>query len=107
MTTVTDSENGWEAEDAHHYQAEADELLSQAVVRAVAKISDRDSAGTNPDDGADLFEPLYETIDPDALDALFRDADDEPRSGVIEFAYSGYEVTVRSAGLVTVTDRRP
>ena len=104
MTTTTESENDWNAEDAHHYQAETNELLSEAVVRAVAEVSDRDSGGTNPDDGAEPLEPLYETIDPDALDALFRHADGERRSGAVEFAYSGYEVTVCSAGLVTVTD---
>ena len=47
--------------------------------------------------------PLYETVDPDALDALFRT--DAP--GVsISFDYDGFTVEVEGAGTVRVVARR-
>ncbi|WP_227380707.1 HalOD1 output domain-containing protein [Haladaptatus halobius] len=47
---------------------------------------------------SDDLEPLYETIDPDALDALFvprTDGSDRP-GGQVTFTYAGYSVTVTS-----------
>ncbi len=54
--------------------------------------------------GVDICElsPLYETIDPDALDAFLRcsnSTDARPERSV-EFSYCGYRVTVDSAGQV-------
>lgn len=69
---------------------------SMQVVKAVA-----DHEGTDP---VGLVEPLYDTIDPDALDALFDGPSD--RHGKITFRYHGYRVTVHSDGRVDVTDRR-
>lgn len=52
---------------------------------------------------ADL-EPLYEVVDPDAMDALLRDDQCRNRAGecTISFPYRELDVTVRSNGVVTV-----
>lgn len=50
-------------------------------------------------DGPDTGEcpPLYEAIDPDALDKLFAPLHREPeRHGKVIFEYCGYEVTVHA-----------
>jgi hypothetical protein len=47
---------------------------------------------------ADL-DPLFEVVEPDALDALFNSSD-----GYVTFPYCGYEVTVDASGAVTVTE---
>ncbi|WP_435175994.1 HalOD1 output domain-containing protein [Halorussus sp. AFM4] len=99
MTSTSDAGDGWRTGDAYYYRAADDESLSAAVVRAVAAVSDRSSAG----DPREALDPLYDSVDPDALDALFRHADDS-QTGAVEFAYCGYEVTVDSTGLVTVTE---
>lgn len=65
--------------------------LSEAVVTAVAK-----QDGIDPDN----LEPLYDVIDGNALDSLFRDG-----RGEVTFPYAGYEVTVDYAGVVTLTPR--
>ena len=69
------------------------EPLSQRVVEAVADAEDADPL--------DLKVPLYEAVDPDALDSLFR-ASDDGVEGVIEFTYYGYQVRVTSAGHVSL-----
>jgi len=58
-------------------------------------------------DPIDLKVPLFETIDPEALDKIVQSAIDDPgRSPVeIEFTYAGYDVTVSSADSGTVTVR--
>lgn len=52
----------------------------------------------------DLDPPLYEVIDPDALNRLFgATPDGVPRSdGCVKFTYAGYEVRVTSEGEVEV-----
>lgn len=54
--------------------------------------------------GADICElpPLYETIDPDALDAFLRcsDSTDVHPERSVEFSYCGYRVTVASTGQI-------
>ncbi|MFC4447650.1 HalOD1 output domain-containing protein [Halorussus aquaticus] len=102
MTSTSNASDGWQTEDTYYYRASGGEPLSEAVVAAVAAFSDRSSVGSDADEA---LEPLYGTIDPDALDVIFRDTTDEPRSGTVEFAYSGHDVTVRSDGLVTVTEQ--
>lgn len=62
----------------------SDEHLSQAVVEAVA-----DAEGVDP---IELDVPLFAAVDPDALDALFREHD---RSlAMVQFVYHGYRITV-------------
>jgi hypothetical protein len=73
-----------------------EEPLSTAVVVALA-----DAAGVDP---AEIGTPLYDTIDPDALDNLFSDKlDGSPRvGGQVVFTIRDYEVTVYSYGEIVV-----
>jgi len=79
--------------------ADTSEATSTAVVEAIAE-----HEGVDP---ADLELPLYQAIDPDALDALFSppEGDRDPVSGRISFVYDGYDIEVTGEGEVTVTDR--
>jgi hypothetical protein len=74
------------------------EPLSAVVIRAVA-----DAADLEP---ADLGTPLYDQIDPDALDKLFSDRHNgTPRgSGHVTFTLLDYDVTVYSDGHVVVRE---
>ena len=48
---------------------------------------------------------LADSIDPDALDALFRSRDDDRRgSGQVEFPLASYRVTVEATGEVIVSE---
>jgi hypothetical protein len=53
-------------------------------------------------EGAELSEdrPLYEAVDLDALDALFRG----PNPGTVTFEYQGYTVEVRGDAEVVVEE---
>jgi len=66
--------------------------LSEIVVQAVAE-----QQGV---EGPDLKEPLYDAIDPDALDSLFRDT-----QGEVTFQYQNLVLTVGSNYEVFVTTR--
>lgn len=76
----------------------ADISPSTAVVETLAVAMDRDPA---------TMEPLYDRIDPDALDVLVRsDGRVPPRTSVtVSFEVEGYEVTVHATGEVVV--RKP
>ncbi|MFC4551741.1 HalOD1 output domain-containing protein [Halorussus sp. GCM10023401] len=69
-----------------------DAEASQRVVTAVA-------AATEKDVGE--LEPLYYSVDPDALNDLFAASRGDL---VVEFTYEGMDVTVGPDGAVTVTD---
>ncbi|MFC7081047.1 HalOD1 output domain-containing protein [Halorussus caseinilyticus] len=75
-----------------------DEPLSTAVIDAVADAADLDPA--------EIGTPLYDQIDPDALDNLFSDKHNGmPRgSGHVVFHLLDYEVTVYSDGYVVVRE---
>lgn len=66
-----------------------------AVVETVSAAVDRDVMET---------EPLYESVDPDALESLVRrtGADGDGVGLSISFAYSGHQVTVHGNGDVVV-----
>ncbi|MFB6166293.1 MAG: HalOD1 output domain-containing protein [Haloarculaceae archaeon] len=66
---------------------------SEAVVTAVA-----DAEGVDPTD----LEPLFDVVDPDALDALFAGGD---ASVELTFNYAGYAVTVRGVEDVSLSER--
>lgn len=70
--------------------------VSIAVVEAVAT-----AKGVDPVE----IEPLYNVVDPDALDAIFRmHADGTPRAnGRLTFTMESCEVVVHSTGRVVVT----
>ena len=69
---------------------------SEAVVDAVATL-----------DGVPAIElePLYDAVEPDALDALFEHArrTDDPGSQTLTFAYAGYQISVSGDGTIEVT----
>lgn len=73
--------------------------ISSRVVDAVCSAKDV---------GLTALPPLYETIDPDALDALFAAHTSERSTAkqtlVVQFFYAGYEVTVRSPDDVDVRE---
>ena len=62
------------------------------IVESVADSSDSDPLE---------LPPLYERIDPDALEAFVAGTED----GLVEFRYAGHAVTVDSRGEVQVDDR--
>ena len=68
---------------------------SAAVVEMVAIATDREPIG---------LQPLFEAIDPEALDALLaRDGDERSADTYVSLRYAGHDVTVRSDGEVEVT----
>lgn len=71
--------------------ATAPESVSEAVVQAVA-----DAEGI---ESTEVTDPLYEAVDPGALDRLFSR---EGIAGQVMFSYNGYEVTVSGEGAVSV-----
>lgn len=75
-----------------------DSSASTAVVSAIA-----DAEGISP---MDVRPPLASVIDPDALDRLVASMTgwtDEP-SGVVEFMYNGYIVSVTGNGDISVSE---
>lgn len=73
------------------------ESPSQTVVEAVAN---REGV-----DAMELTVPLYDAIDPEALDAIVQgDQTDDASSLRIEFSYYGYAVSVAADGSVQVED---
>lgn len=62
----------------------------------VERIAER--AGTDPLE----LPPLNDTIDPDSIDALVADAEDDANRR-IEFTYAGFRVTVTGAGDVELS----
>lgn len=73
---------------------------STAVIESVAAAADR--APTE-------LEPLYNYVDPDALDALVRAGSTQATEGVttLVFRFDGYDVTVYSDGEVVVEPAVP
>ncbi len=69
-----------------------DELsASERVVRAVANHADADPLE---------LPRLYDTVDPEALDAVV----DALSDGEVSFRYAGYAITVESSGTVELAD---
>jgi len=82
--------------DTYRVQYDRDDSrqLTTAIAEEVAAVS-----GTDPED----LEPLYETVDPDALDRLLTPRDGTDSVGGVWFHYAGYRVTVRGAGEIEIT----
>lgn len=66
--------------------------VSERVIETVAA-----EAETDPMD----LPLLYETIDPDALDALIETLSD----GEVTFQYAGFAITVESTGIIELDNR--
>ncbi|WP_209452135.1 HalOD1 output domain-containing protein [Halosimplex halophilum] len=78
---------------AFTYRIDDDQTASEAVLDAVAE---RAGVGV-----LDISTPLYEAVDPEALDAFYRTS--EPSDGGetrVSFEYYGYGVTVSGDGEV-------
>lgn len=60
-------------------------------------------------EGTDLTElpPLYEVVDPEALDELVESADPESADFEVEFPYCGHEVTVSTDGEIDIEKATP
>ncbi|MFB6192015.1 MAG: HalOD1 output domain-containing protein [Haloarculaceae archaeon] len=71
--------------------------LSATVVETVASISGTD---------ADELDPLYEAVDPDALEDLFDPVGTAPAVGGVWFHYAGFRVTIRTEGEIEITPAR-
>ena len=73
----------------------AAEVPSEVVVMALEAITNRST---------DELDPLYDAIDPDALDGLFHSAGTSSlQDGTnVKFHYNGFGVHVRSSGIITV-----
>ncbi|WP_313692337.1 HalOD1 output domain-containing protein [Halorarum halobium] len=99
MTESEDSDGDVPASDScGAIQAEFDWSVvtpSTAVVETVAI-----AAACEPT----VLEPLYETVDPDALDTLIRSIGTDSKDGdaTVTFALDGYQVTVERDGRVDV-----
>lgn len=84
------------------YQFESNKSLSEAVIAAVASESGLDALEL-----ADEFGPLYDAIDPTALDSLFQSSGENGRSaGSVTFEYAAYRVTVDQTGRIELVDRQ-
>lgn len=68
---------------------------STAVVETVAIAANRDPLE---------LEPLFDSVDPDALDTLVRSTENDSPDGnaTVRFVHDGYEVTVHRDGTVVV-----
>lgn len=71
-----------------------------AVVNAISAASETEPTA---------LPPLYDAINPDALNALFESHDSHPdRSELrVEFSYNGFSVVVRDGPQVTVREDEP
>lgn len=100
MDDLSDSEYRLDGDDgARRVQFDWSETLpSTAVVNTVADVSNRDPTEV---------EPLYEYVDPDALDALItRARSDSPTITMVAFSLADYDVSVYADGEVAVSQLR-
>ncbi|WP_224337586.1 HalOD1 output domain-containing protein [Haloprofundus halobius] len=74
-------------------QVSGDQNVSNAVVLAVAEARNVDPLE---------LDPLYDVIDPDALDAIFSSAGPTDNSMELDFEMAGCQVTVRGTGEIRV-----
>jgi hypothetical protein len=72
------------------------EPISHRIVTAVAEYEGVDPVSLTP--------PLFDVVDPDALDALFPQDTDANSSVYCSFSYRGHLLEIHSGGVVTVTD---
>lgn len=85
-------------DETYVYVRKADEPTAESVVRAVSELT-----GTDPD----AMDPLYDVVDPDALNALCDpDAGAEGASPRVSFRFSGCTVVVYGDGRTIVSRAR-
>lgn len=105
MSTSHEQPCGEPCQECITYTASDDESLFDAVIAALQEAATRTSSSDDaetPSVGG--LSPLFESIDPDALDRLFSPTGSGvTRSGSISFTHDGYEVTATAAGEVVVS----
>jgi len=79
------------------YQIDDDQTATEAVLEAVADQADVDVL--------DLAIPLYDAVDPDALETFYETAQDSFQTDTtsVSFTYYGYDVQVTGTGEVVLT----
>ena len=97
MPSTDDSTDPGEPRYIGTFDASTDEQPSEAVVNAVAAVAE-----TSPVE----LPPLYEAVDPDALDALVAHACRQSDAGTHElwFTYYGLDVGVRTDGQIRIRE---
>ncbi|RQH00821.1 HalOD1 output domain-containing protein [Natrarchaeobius oligotrophus] len=99
MPSVDDSADAPDSRDSYvtTFDPTLDDQPSDAVVSAVASLVERDPIELTP---------LYEAVEPDALDTLVEHAQEADGAGThqVWFTYEGFDVGVRSDGEVRIRD---
>lgn len=78
------------------FEGSAD-AVSHTIVQRIAELTERE---------ATQLPPLYEAVDPDALDRLVDSVSPAATSLSIQFTYAGRQVTVDADGTVRCSDER-
>ncbi|WP_135303675.1 HalOD1 output domain-containing protein [Haloarcula amylovorans] len=88
-------------ENVERRSLSADQPLSESVARAIADAEDIEPA--------QVASRVYDVVDPDALDRLFRPANDQTRreDAQLFFRLDDYEITIQGGELVVVRPARP
>jgi hypothetical protein len=99
-----------ERESDFTYEVSSNESVSEGVVTAVSAVSGNSPISESPSDreSEQALEPLYNVVDPDALDSVFRTGrDNTAPNRRVTFPYHGYEVTVHSEDCISVARPEP
>jgi hypothetical protein len=90
------------------YRISPTESPSEAVIEATGEATGARVDTSTDDLEKRVLDPLYDTIDTDALDELFQPTGrgGDRRAGRISFTYEGCDVEVHSTGLVKVHRQR-
>ncbi|MXV62471.1 hypothetical protein GS429_10420 [Natronorubrum sp. JWXQ-INN-674] len=100
MTSGQSTTDSPSEHDRFVYQAEPDQPPSEAVITAIAMQSEADDLTAV----ADELDPLYNAIDPSALDALFDSSGTHDRStGAVTFEYADRHVRIDTTGRIELT----
>lgn len=93
--TVSNDRSSREVLEQTTHDFRRERSISTTVVVATARASE-----TEPND----LPPLFEAVDPDALDAVFASRGDQPRRRdiTVAFPYAGHEVSVSGNGEICV-----
>jgi len=78
--------------------------ISQTVINAVAELSNRavvPDDSTPEGDASSPLPPLYEAINPDALNTICHSASADTET-IVTFTYCGYEVTLKNGDEIMI-----
>lgn len=81
-------------QSARETKIQHEHSISEAVVAAVAR-----AEAVDPDE---LRSPLYDSLDPDALDKLYETASERNTTLHLNFTFDGYNISIDSEGEITV-----